>query len=54
MLSIRAIASHLVLIVDEFAELKAEQPEYEKELISTARIGRSLWGSSILTTQNTK
>ena len=33
---------HLVIIVDEFAELKAEQPEFMKELISTARIGRSL------------
>lgn len=33
---------HLVIIVDEFAELKAEQPEFMKELISAARIGRSL------------
>ena len=29
--------SHLVIIVDEFAELKAEQPEFMKELISAAR-----------------
>ena len=33
---------HLILIVDEFAELRAEQPEFMKELISAARIGRSL------------
>jgi S-DNA-T family DNA segregation ATPase FtsK/SpoIIIE len=27
---------------DEFAELKSEQPDFMKELVSTARIGRSL------------
>lgn len=43
---------HLVIIVDEFAELKAEQPEFMKELISTARIGRSLGVHLILATQN--
>lgn len=42
---------HLVIIVDEFAELKAEQPEFMKELISTARIGRSLGVHLILATQ---
>ena len=42
---------HLILIVDEFAELKAEQPEFMKELISTARIGRSLGVHLILATQ---
>ncbi len=42
---------HLLLIVDEFAELKAEQPEFMKELISTARIGRSLGVHLILATQ---
>lgn len=42
---------HLVLIVDEFAELKAEQPEFMKELISAARIGRSLGVHLILATQ---
>jgi S-DNA-T family DNA segregation ATPase FtsK/SpoIIIE len=42
---------HLVLIVDEFAELKSEQPEFMKELISTARIGRSLGVHLILATQ---
>lgn len=42
---------HLILIVDEFAELKAEQPEFMKELISTARVGRSLGVHLILATQ---
>lgn len=42
---------HLVLIVDEFAELKQEQPDFMAELISAARIGRSLGVHLILATQ---
>ena len=42
---------HLIVIVDEFAELKSEQPEFMKELISAARIGRSLGVHLILATQ---
>ena len=42
---------HLILVVDEFAELKAEQPEFMKELISAARVGRSLGIHLILATQ---
>lgn len=42
---------HLIVIVDEFAELKEEQPEFMKELISAARIGRSLGVHLILATQ---
>jgi len=42
---------HLILIVDEFAELKSDQPEFMKELISAARIGRSLGVHLILSTQ---
>ena len=42
---------HLFLIADEFAELKAEQPEFMAELISTARVGRSLGVHLILATQ---
>lgn len=42
---------HLILIVDEFAELKAEQPDFMQELISAARIGRSLGVHLILATQ---
>lgn len=42
---------HLILIVDEFAELKREQPDFMKELVSAARIGRSLGVHLILATQ---
>lgn len=42
---------HLIVIVDEFAELKDEQPDFMKELISAARIGRSLGVHLILATQ---
>lgn len=42
---------HLILIVDEFAELKSEYPEFMKELVSTARKGRSLGVHLILATQ---
>ena len=42
---------HLILIVDEFAELKTDHPDFMKELISTARIGRSLGVHLILATQ---
>ncbi len=42
---------HLFLISDEFAELKTEQPEFMKELVSAARIGRSLGIHLILATQ---
>ena len=43
---------HLFIISDEFAELKSQQPEFMQELISTARIGRSLGIHLILATQN--
>ena len=42
---------HLFVISDEFAELKAQQPEFMQQLISTARIGRSLGVHLILATQ---
>lgn len=42
---------HLFLISDEFAELKKEQPEFISELVSAARIGRSLGVHLILATQ---
>ncbi|MEK4669515.1 type VII secretion protein EssC [Niallia sp. FSL R7-0271] len=42
---------HLFLISDEFAELKSEQPEFIQELVSAARIGRSLGVHLILATQ---
>ena len=43
--------SHLLIISDEFAELKDQQPEFMEQLISTARIGRSLGVHLILATQ---
>ncbi len=43
--------SHLIIMVDEFAELKKEEPELIKELISLSRIGRSLGIHLILATQ---
>ncbi len=43
--------SHLFIISDEFAELKAQQPEFMAQLVSTARIGRSLGVHLILATQ---
>ena len=43
--------SHLFIISDEFAELKSQQPDFMDQLISTARIGRSLGVHLILATQ---
>ena len=43
--------SHLFIICDEFAELKAQQPDFMDQLVSTARIGRSLGVHLILATQ---
>ena len=43
--------SHLFIISDEFAELKAQQPDFMAQLVSTARIGRSLGVHLILATQ---
>ncbi|WP_027409952.1 type VII secretion protein EssC [Anoxybacteroides tepidamans] len=42
---------HLFLIADEFAELKSEEPDFIRELVSAARIGRSLGVHLILATQ---
>lgn len=42
---------HLFIISDEFAELKTQQPEFMEQLISAARIGRSLGVHLILATQ---
>ena len=48
---VRKPMPHLFIISDEFAELKKQQPEFMDELISTARIGRSLGVHLILATQ---
>lgn len=42
---------HLIMIVDEFAELKEEYPDFMKEIESAARIGRTLGVHLILATQ---
>ena len=42
---------HLVLIVDEFAELKKEEPDFMQQVISLSAIGRSLGIHLILATQ---
>lgn len=42
---------HLFIISDEFAELKTQQPDFMRELVSAARIGRSLGVHLILATQ---
>ena len=42
---------HLFIICDEFAELKSQQPDFMDNLISVARIGRSLGVHLILATQ---
>lgn len=42
---------HLFIIIDEFAELKREHPDFMKELISVAQVGRSLGVHLILATQ---
>lgn len=42
---------HLFIIIDEFAELKRDQPDFMRELISVAQVGRSLGVHLILATQ---
>lgn len=42
---------HLLIIADEFAELKREQPEFVHQLVSASRVGRSLGVHLILATQ---
>ena len=42
---------HLLIVIDEFAELKREEPDFMRELISVAQVGRSLGVHLILSTQ---
>lgn len=42
---------HLVMVSDEFAELKAQVPEFLDALVQTARVGRSLGVHLLLATQ---
>lgn len=42
---------HLMIIIDEFAQLKKDEPEFMSELISIAAIGRTLGVHLLLATQ---
>lgn len=42
---------HIFIIIDEFAELKKEEPDFMQQLISVAQVGRSLGVHLILATQ---
>lgn len=42
---------HLLMVVDEFAEVKQDQPNFFKQLTSVARVGRSLGVHLLLATQ---
>ena len=46
-----AAVSRLVIVVDEFAELKEQQPDFVDGLVNVARVGRSLGVHLILATQ---
>ena len=49
--SVTEALPHLMIIIDEFAELKKAEPEFMQELISVAQVGRSLGIHLILATQ---
>lgn len=42
---------HIFIIIDEFAELKREEPDFMRELVSVAQVGRSLGVHLLLATQ---
>ena len=42
---------HLIIVIDEFAQLKTQQPEFLEYLINVAQVGRSLGIHLILATQ---
>lgn len=43
---------HLLIVADEFAEMKKEQPAFMQDLITIARVGRSLGIHLLLSTQS--
>lgn len=43
--------AHLFIVIDEFAQLKKENPQFMDELVSIARVGRSLGMHMLLSTQ---
>lgn len=48
---VKEVMPHLIIVSDEFAELKKENPEFIAQLVQTARVGRSLGIHLILATQ---
>ncbi len=48
---VKKAVPHLIIVCDEFAELKQQQEEFMDELMSVSRIGRSLGVHLILATQ---
>ena len=42
---------HLIIVIDEFAQLKTQQPDFLAQLINVAQVGRSLGIHLILATQ---
>jgi len=42
---------HLIIVIDEFAEMKMEEPEFIQEIVSVSRVGRSLGIHLIMATQ---
>lgn len=42
---------HLIIVIDEFAEMKHDQPEFIQEIVSVSRVGRSLGIHLIMATQ---
>ncbi len=49
--SVQEPMPHLILVVDEFAQLRKEEPEFMQEIISLSQVGRSLGIHLILATQ---
>ena len=44
--------SHLIIVIDEFAQMKKDYPDYMSSFISVARVGRSLGVHLVLATQS--
>ncbi len=42
---------HLIIVIDEFAEMKHDEPEFIQEVVSVSRVGRSLGIHLIMATQ---
>ena len=48
---VREPLPHLIIVADEFAELKKEEPEFISNLVTIARVGRTLGIHLVLATQ---